>query len=221
MRQSSFLGDVVEFGLWCRPDNYDFNAMTAVPQIWSIGHSNISFADFLARINSQEIELVADVRSIPYSRFTPHFNRENLEQLLREGNVEYLFMGESLGGRPPESELYDSDGHVLYRELAKNFRFNAGLEQLCITAETKRVAMMCSEESPEHCHRRLLIGRVLFGQGVDVLHIHGNLKVRTDSELRKVYGPHEVVTLFGIEEDPWRSIRPVLRSGQPSDSFND
>jgi len=195
--------------------------MTVVPQIWSIGHSNISFADFFARLNSQKIELVADVRSMPYSRFTPHFNRENLEQLLREVNVEYMFMGESLGGRPPETDLYDSDGHVLYRELAKNFRFNSGLEQLCITAETKRVAMMCSEESPEHCHRRLLIGRVLFGQGVDVLHIHGNLKVRSDSELRKVYGPHEVVTLFGVEEDPWRSIRPVLRSGQPSDSLND
>ena len=221
MRQSVIFDDAFVFRLCCRTPNYTFGAMIVVPPIWSIGHSNISFADFFARLRSQEIELVADVRSMPYSRFTPHFNRENLEQLLREVNVEYAFMGESLGGRPPESDLYDSDGHVLYRELAKNFRFNAGLEQLCITAETKRVAMMCSEESPEHCHRRLLIGRVLFGQGVDVLHIHGNLEVRTDSDLRKIHGPHEVVTLFGVEEDPWRSIRPVLRSGQPSDSFND
>jgi uncharacterized protein (DUF488 family) len=192
-----------------------------IPNVWSIGHSNISFVDLLARLTSQEIEVVADVRSMPYSRYTPHFNRDNLEKLLREQGLEYLFMGESLGGRPPEPELYDAEGHVLYRELAKNFRFRNGVDQLCITAESKRVAMMCSEESPEHCHRRLLIGRVLFEQGVDVLHIHGNLAVKTDSELRRIHGPHEVVTLFGVEEDPWRSIRPVLRSGPQSDSFSD
>ncbi len=158
---------------------------------------------------------------MPYSRFTPHFNRENLEKLLAESGIEYHFFGESLGGRPPESELYDGEGHVLYRELAKNYRFLDGVERLCILAESKKVAMMCSEESPEHCHRRLLIGRVLFEQGVDVHHIHGNLEVMTDSELRRINGPHDVITLFGVEEDPWRSIRPVLRSGRQNNSFND
>lgn len=195
--------------------------MLETPNLWSIGHSNISFAEFCSRLSSQQIEVVADVRSMPYSRFTPHFNRENLEPLLNQQHVRYQFMGDSLGGRPPERDLYDADGHVLYRELAKNFRFLNGLEQLCIAAENSRVAMMCSEESPEHCHRRLLIGRVLFGQGVDVLHIHGDLTIKSDSELRRIHGPHEVHTLFGVEEDPWRSIRPVLQSGLPNNSFSD
>ena len=191
------------------------------PEIWSLGHSNIDFETFVTRVRSQDIECIADVRSLPYSRYTPHFNQESLSQLLDKSGVRYEFMGDTLGGRPPELDLYDQDGHVLYGELAKNFRFQSGLEQLCLMAEESRTAMMCSEESPQNCHRRLLIGRVLREQGIEVVHIHGNCTTSTDSELLAKYGPHEVATLFGVESEPWRSIRPVLQSGRPKGSSND
>jgi uncharacterized protein (DUF488 family) len=187
--------------------------------IWSVGHSNISFEKFLSIVLSQEIEEIVDVRSTPFSRYTPHFNSENLEALLKKSDVSYKFMGDSLGGRPPETELYDSEGHVLYDMLSKNFRFASGLEELCIRSESRRTAMMCSEESPEHCHRRLLIGRVLREQGIDVIHIHGNLKTSRDSELLARWGPHVNETLFGIEEEPWKSIRPVLQNGRQNNSL--
>jgi len=196
------------------------NHTVASPQIWSVGHSNHSFDDFLHILLSQQIELVVDVRSSPFSRYSAHFNQEILEVNLKESGVSYRFMGDSLGGRPPELDLYDETGRVLYRELSKHFRFMNGLEQLCIAAESERLAMMCSEGSPEHCHRRLLIGRVLLEQGVDVLHIHGDGVVKSDSELRAIHGPHQVVSLFGEEEDPWLSTQPVLRSGQLSNSSN-
>lgn len=189
------------------------------PEIWTVGHSNISFEKFLNILLSQEIEEVADVRSVPFSRYTPHFNAENLDSLLRPSDIRYKFMGDSLGGRPPEFDLYDDEGHVLYDKLATNFRFQSGLEDLCISAESKRIAMMCSEESPEHCHRRLLIGRVLRDQGIDLFHIHGNLKVSRDSDLLAKWGPHVRETLFGVEEEPWRSIRPVLQNGQRNSSL--
>jgi uncharacterized protein (DUF488 family) len=149
---------------------------------------------------------------MPYSKYTPQFNKELLVASLLKAGIRYQFMGDSLGGRPPEPDLYDDEGHVLYSELAKNFRFKSGVEQLCIAAEKESIAMMCSEESPQNCHRRLLISRVLSEQGVETLHVRGNRSVQSNAELINLFGPHFTENLFGGE--PWRSIQPVLRNGQ-------
>ena len=187
------------------------------PTLWSLGHSNITIDEFIDLVRSHDIEVIADVRSIPFSRYTPHFNQEMLKQSLERAGIKYQFMGETLGGRPPEPEMYDSQGHVLYSELAHNFRFQSGIEQLCIRAENLRIAMMCSEESPEKCHRRLLISRVLRSQGVETRHIRGDKSIQSDAQLIELFGPRMTENLFGGE--PWRSIQPVLRSGPQSDSL--
>lgn len=186
------------------------------PVLWSLGHSNITVDEFIDLVRFHDINVIADVRSIPFSRYTPHFNQEMLKQFLERAGIQYQFMGETLGGRPPEPEMYDPQGHVLYSELAHNFRFQSGIEQLCIRAETLRIAMMCSEESPEKCHRRLLISRVLRSQGVETRHIRGDRSIQSDAQLIELFGPHMTENLFGGE--PWRSIQPVLRSGPQSDS---
>ena len=182
--------------------------------LWSMGHSNVTIDEFIDLVLWREIQLIADVRSMPYSKYTPQFNKELLVASLTKAGIRYEFMGDSLGGRPPESDHYDEEGHVLYSELAKNFRFKNGIEQLCKNAEKNRVAMMCSEESPQNCHRRLLISRVLSDQGVETQHIRGNRTVQSDAELISLFGPHFTENLFGGE--PWRSIQPVLRNGQQS-----
>ena len=187
------------------------------PTLWSLGHSNITIDEFIDLVRSHDIEVIADVRSIPFSRYTPHFNQEMLKQSLERAGIKYQFMGETLGGRPPEPEMYDSQGHVLYSELAHNFRFQSGIEQLCMKAENLRIAMMCSEESPEKCHRRLLISRVLRSQGVETRHIRGDKSIQSDAQLIELFGPRMTENLFGGE--PWRSIQPVLRSGPQSDSL--
>ena len=186
------------------------------PILWSLGHSNVTIDEFIDLVRSHDIEVIADVRSIPFSRFTPHFNQEMLKQFLERAGIQYQFMGETLGGRPPEPEMYDPQGHVLYSELAHNFRFQSGIEQLCIRAENLRIAMMCSEESPEKCHRRLLISRVLRNQGVETRHIRGDRSIQSDAQLIELFGPRMTENLFGGE--PWRSIQPVLQNGQQSDS---
>ena len=187
------------------------------PTLWSLGHSNITIDEFIDLVRSHDIDVIADVRSTPFSRYTPHFNQEMLKQSLERAGIQYQFMGETLGGRPPEPEMYDSQGHVLYSELAHNFRFQSGIEQLCIRAENLRIAMMCSEESPEKCHRRLLISRVLRSQGVETRHIRGDKSIQSDAQLIELFGPRMTENLFGGE--PWRSIQPVLRSGPQSDSL--
>jgi len=182
--------------------------------VWSMGHSNVTIDEFIDLVRWREIQVIADVRSMPYSKYTPQFNKELLVASLLKAGIRYQFMGDSLGGRPPEPDLYDDEGHVLYSELAKNFRFKSGVEQLCIAAEKESIAMMCSEESPQNCHRRLLISRVLSEQGVETLHVRGNRSVQSNAELINLFGPHFTENLFGGE--PWRSIQPVLRNGQQS-----
>jgi uncharacterized protein (DUF488 family) len=184
--------------------------------LWSMGHSNFEIDEFIDLAKFFDIDVIADVRSVPFSRYTPHFNKELLERSLKRADIEYSFMGETLGGRPPEPELYDPDGHVLYSELSRNFRFESGIEDLCIRAGNFRVAMMCSEESPEKCHRRLLISRVLSELGVETRHIRGNKSLQSDQELIDLFGPQMTENLFGRE--PWRSIQPVLRNGQQNNS---
>ena len=185
--------------------------------VWSMGHSNVSIDDFIDLVKFHKIHVIADVRSVPFSKYTPQFNEELLQGSLKRVGISYQFMGKSLGGRPPEPEMYDSQGHVLYSELAHNFRFQSGLEELCIKAENRRIAMMCSEESPEKCHRRLLISRVLRSQGVETRHIRGDKSIQSDDQLIELFGPRMTENLFGGE--PWRSIQPVLRSGPQSDSL--
>ena len=184
--------------------------------VWSMGHSNVTIDEFIDLVRFHEIDVIADVRSIPFSQYTPQFNKELLERSLKHAGVRYQFMGKSLGGRPPENDLYDAEGHVLYSELSANFRFKVGVEELCVEAEKSRVAMMCSEESPEKCHRRLLISRVLTNQGVKTFHIREDKSIQLEQDLIVEFGSYMFTNLLG--DEPWRSIQSVLRNGQRSDS---
>lgn len=185
--------------------------MSASTTIWSVGHSTHAMRSFLDLVQGEGIEVLADVRSQPFSRFNPQFNRRELRAALRDIGLDYVFLGEELGGRPPESELYDEEGHVLYGELARHPRFRAGLRRLIEGAARFRVAMVCSEEDPTHCHRRLLITRVLCNEGFSVLHIRGDRTTIAETELQAANRSETQAMLFG-EERVWRSIRSVFRS---------
>lgn len=153
--------------------------------IWTVGHSTHELAVLLGLLRGPGIEVVADIRSQPFSRRNPQFNREGLRAALDEAGLRYVFLGAELGGRPPEAEFYDGAGHVRYGAVAGTERFAAGLRRLLDGAGGHRVAVLCSEENPAQCHRRLLVGRVLVGQGVDVVHIRGDGSVAADQQ----FGP--------------------------------
>ena len=153
-------------------------------ELWSIGHSNHGPERFVELLQQHGIEAVADVRSQPYSRFSPHFRQTALRQLLAEAGLGYVFLGRELGGRPPEPDLYDDAGNVLYDQLAQTERFADGLQRLLDGAVKQRVAMMCSEEDPAHCHRRLLITQALLERGAPptVIHIRGDGRLVAEAE---------------------------------------
>ena len=158
-------------------------------------------------------------RSQPFSRYNPQFNRDALRSALLESGTQYAFLGAELGGRPPEPEFYDSEGHVLYGAVVKAERFNSGLQRLLKGSDGYRVVMLCSEEDPTHCHRRLLVGRVLAEQEISVAHIRGDGSVVHDEHLDAPLQQGTQGALFGQEVSPWRSIRSVSPSTPAQDFF--
>jgi uncharacterized protein (DUF488 family) len=140
--------------------------------IHTIGHSDHDVVVFIDLLRQHGVTLVVDVRSQPYSRWTHQFNRETLARDLADAGVAYQFMGDSLGGRPPDPSLYDpGQERPDYRRVERTDTYQAGIDQLLELARTERVAVMCSEGDHRRCHRNLLISQTLLARGVRVLHI--------------------------------------------------
>jgi uncharacterized protein (DUF488 family) len=123
------------------------------------------------------------VRSVPYSRYASQFNKSNIQKVLPANGIKYLFLGKELGGRPQDPRFYDSEGNVLYSKIAESPCFTEGIERLTRSIRKYQVAIMCSEENPDHCHRRLLIGEILTGKAIQVLHIRKNGTIQSGDDI--------------------------------------
>jgi type I restriction enzyme S subunit len=166
--------------------------------IFTIGHSNSSLDAFLNQVRRHGVTTIADVRSIPYSRHFPHFNREALQASLATVGIKYVFLGDELGARPKDRACYSGDGSVDYQRLAARPQFRRGIARLMATASTERIALMCSEREPLNCHRTLLISRALAQDSVSVQHIlsDGRLERHSDTEKRLTAEEQRDASLF-------------------------
>ena len=147
--------------------------------LYTIGHSNHTADAFVALLQSQGITQLADVRSQPFSRYNPQFNKDALASALKLAGITYIFMGDTLGGRPDQADLYDP-GHERpnYGRQRQTPLYQQGISRLLELASTP-TAMMCSEGDPLDCHRTLLIVPSLLERDVTVLHIYpdGHLEI--------------------------------------------
>ncbi|MCI0377823.1 MAG: DUF488 domain-containing protein [Gemmataceae bacterium] len=186
--------------------------------LYSVGHSNHPLEVFLALLRAAGIQVVADVRSSPYSKYVPQFNREALAAAIAEAGLQYQFLGRELGGRPDDPDCYDAEGYVLYQQVAESPLFVRAIERLDALRQDERVALMCSEENPGVCHRHLLIGRYLAGRGIPLLHIRSDGRLQADEEIQKTGGKNVEVYQPSLFEAPaevaWRSLRPILRKNK-------
>ena len=155
--------------------------------IYTIGHSNTQARKIVELLQRYEIKVLVDVRSSPYSQYSPQFNREAFQKTLQDAGITYKYAGDFLGGRPKDPTCYKDGqiptGHADFLHLVdypavmtKDF-FQRGIQRLLEIAQADKAAVMCSEEDPANCHRHHLIGRYLTKNGVAVLHIRhdGNL----------------------------------------------
>jgi uncharacterized protein (DUF488 family) len=146
-----------------------------LPVLHTIGHSNHSIEQFTDLLQRYEIERLVDVRSAPYSRFSPQFNKHALDSHLNSINIEYVYLGSAIGGRPTAPECFDEAGLLDYQRISQQPWFCQGIDRLLYLAGEKPTVIMCSEEDPEFCHRNLLIGATLIRSGrAEIRHIRGN-----------------------------------------------
>lgn len=174
-------------------------------RVLTIGHSSHSADDFIGLLRKHGVSVVADVRSVPFSRFSPQFNKDTLSKTLEKAGIGYVFFGRELGARSQDQSCY-VDGQVRYSLLARTELFRAGLERLFSDAKDKQVAIMCTEKDPLDCHRTLLIARSLVAADVEVNHVLADGVTESNDEAMV-----RLLTKHGLQQpDLFRSTEELL-----------
>ena len=143
-------------------------------QLFTLGHSNQKWQDFLQILLHYKIEVLIDIRSIPKSRFEC-FDGQKIREALIDQPIEYHWAGKQLGGmrKPSQNSIHSAleNPHMkAFADYMDSDLFKKSINQLVSMAKQQTLAIMCAERDPKHCHRRL-ISDYLNLQGVEVIHI--------------------------------------------------
>lgn len=178
---------------------------TSPPTLYTIGHSNYSEQQFVSLLMQHQITAVGDVRSMPYSRMNPQFNREHLKQILRKTGIAYVFLGAELGARSEDISCYEH-GKVQYDRLAKTTQFHQGFERVCNGMKKFRIALMCAERDPLECHRTILVARQFHTAGIHVEHILSDGQLENHMRVLQ-----RLLRMLGLpEQDMFRSRTELI-----------
>ena len=150
--------------------------------LFTVGHSRHAAEHFLVLLRSSTIERLVDVRSQPYSKWASHFDTSALRQLLNENGIDYVFLGRQLGGRPDDRAFYRQDGSVDYDRRRAAPDFVDGISRLVTLAQERRSTILCAEEDPTYCHRRLLVTPAVMRAGTAVVHVRGDGRLEPERE---------------------------------------
>lgn len=138
--------------------------------VLTIGHSTHNLEAFVNLLKAHNVGAVADIRSTPYSRYSPQFNRESLQTALKRHLIRYVFLGRELGARSDDPSCYEN-GRVQYKYLAQTELFCRGIERVESGSKNYRITLMCTEKDPLDCHRAILVAPALCRNGTPVQHI--------------------------------------------------
>lgn len=170
----------------------------AKDMLYSIGYATKPIQEFLAQLRQYNIDAVADVRSVPYSRTFHDYHREALAETLKQAGIHYVFLGEELGPRSKDDAHYDEQDQVQFDRLMQSTLYLRGIERLRTGLDKGlHIALMCAEKDPAHCHRSLLIAYYLQRQlDISVQHILHDGELESQSAMEE-----RLVRLHGTEKD--------------------
>jgi uncharacterized protein (DUF488 family) len=142
--------------------------------IFTVGHSTLPIAEFIALLTGYGVEQIVDIRTVPKSRRNPQFAGDALAASLAAAGIAYLHLP-ALGGlrRPhPDSPNggWRNEGFRGYADHMQTAAFREGVEELVRIARQRRTAIMCAEAVPWRCHRSL-VADALAVRGVPVVEI--------------------------------------------------
>lgn len=139
---------------------------------YTIGHSKHTTEEFVSLIKPYGINMVIDVRSIPFSRYAPQFNRTFIQRNFDCFAINYEYMGDVLGGKFIYTDFFNESGCVGFHKVTSNELFQKGNDSVIAKIKNgMNLVLMCTEKDPLYCHRFLLISRELSSRGVKVIHL--------------------------------------------------
>jgi uncharacterized protein (DUF488 family) len=155
-------------------------------QLYTIGHSNHPPEKFIKLLQDSQISCIVDVRSKPYSRWVPCANRENMEKLLASIDIQYRYLGSLLGGLIPDlKSMKMADRLAAYSLVRHEGYFKGGIDRLIEEIKKQRTCVLCAEEDPSNCHRRLLVGASIAENGIQISHIRGDGRIQVEEDIWK------------------------------------
>ena len=138
----------------------------------TIGHSLHPIETYIEMLDLYGIDVVVDVRSLPFSRMAPQYNTEPLAAILRKEKKRYMNFGPLLGARYTDPDFLFDDGLVDFEKVRISEPFREGIGRVVEgIRKGYRIALMCSEKEPFDCHRFVLVSRALTLEGIEVSHI--------------------------------------------------
>lgn len=182
--------------------------------VYTIGYSGFAISNFIEIIKANSISVIIDVRSQPYSRYFPEYNKEMLEKTLKHNSIGYQSYAKELGGKQSNPHYYSTEGYFDFELYTKSENFIAGLKKLKeIMAQGHSCSLMCAEKNPINCHRGIMIAPVFYKEGYEIIHLMPNNMTITQKDIEKqlleIYFPRqEQLTLFdnGQNQDSFISL---------------
>jgi len=178
--------------------------------VHTLGHAHHSLDHFFSVLGQHGIELLVDVRSRPGAKHAPHFNRRRLEGELTGRSIDYLWLGNHLGGRPDDDRFYDAHGYALYKPISEQEWFMKAIGKVEYEAERRPTVLVCLEEEPERCHRYHLLGKVLVERELEVAHVRRDGSTESHDQVFERLGEGQIPL---IGETVWKSLTPQRDAG--------
>jgi len=160
-------------------------------RIYTIGYASKPIELFISQLKQYSIDVVADIRSVPYSKVFHDYHQDVIRQHLEKSHIRYVYLGNELGPRSKDDSHYDETGQVQFDQLMQSDLFLRGISRLKTgLGKGFEIALMCAEKDAATCHRSLLVGYFLnrnnFSGESDIWHINhsGELENQADLESR-------------------------------------
>ncbi len=142
--------------------------------LYTIGHSNVRFDYFLSVLKKYNIDILCDIRIMPFSAYVPHFNKDSLQVNLKKEGIIYVH----------KTELGSTNIYPLLQ--ASDFLLEI-LEKINKVSMDKNVVLMSDGWDYKNCHRTILAEWIEYHLKTKAHHI--NIK---DGEL---FNTNEIVQL--------------------------
>ncbi|GAA5817991.1 MAG: DUF488 domain-containing protein [Methanobrevibacter sp. CfCl-M3] len=170
-------------------------------EIHTIGHSTHEIEYFIELLQKHEIDQVLDVRSTPYSKHAPQFNKKQLKKELEANEICYKFVGDSFGARQEDPKLYSEDGILDFNKVMKSQKFRNTFNKVMDNINRANFVLMCSEKDPLNCHRSILISNAFSKENVKVNHILSGGEVETQIDFE-----NRLLDLYNYRRKPQETL---------------